>query len=152
MPHGVMNQAPSNRKGKAERGVKSSGTKHKRDVDALVEMTLRFDSRVRYCAIIDERGAEIAGGMRPGVRSLESKSEGPRLRGQSVIVRAMAETWDDVHGRADYMIVHRGRVSLFFFFLAGSRLLLVSTEPDYPLQRFQALAELIAKWKPVRNG
>lgn len=136
----------------SKRRVVNAAEQHKRSANAIVAKVFRSDRRIRYCAVIDEKSREIAGGMRPGIESLESESESPRLRVQSVIARAMAETWDNFHGKADYMIVHRGKITVFAYFLSDHRLVLVSTEPDYSLQRFQALAELIDKWMPMKNG
>jgi hypothetical protein len=109
----------------------------------LVTAIFQSDPRIRYCAVIDEEGREIAGGMRPGIESLEPEPETSRLRVQSVIGEAMAGTWDRLHGKADYVIVHRAKITVILFILSGSKSVLISAEPDFPLVRFPELAKIV---------
>jgi len=63
--------------------------KYQRCIDVLLARIFQSDRGIRYCAVIDEKGRENPGGMRPGIKSLESESESPRLQVQSVIALAM---------------------------------------------------------------
>jgi len=100
------------------------------------------DERIRYCAIIGEKGEEIVGGMKPGIKSLESERQSSRLRVQTLIGMAINKNWNDLLGDADYIVVHRSKVVIFIFPLSGIKSLLVSAEPDYPLEKLGRVADV----------
>jgi hypothetical protein len=127
-----------------ERDVEQEGAY--RVVGALLES----DKRIRYCAIIGERGEEIVGGMRSGVKSLEPERESSRLRLQTMIGMAMNRDWNKLFGDADYIIVHRQKVVLFVFPLSGVKSLLVSAEPEYPLEEFRRVLDVVTRRLPRR--
>ena len=108
----------------------------------VVKAFFDADERIRYCAVIDEKGEEIVGGMRPGIKSLSSELESSRLRIQTLIGMAINKNWNSLLGDADYIIVHRSKVILFIFPLSGIKSLLVSAEPDYPLEMLSRIADV----------
>jgi hypothetical protein len=109
----------------------------------IVKALFESDKRIRYCAIIGEKGREVVGGMRPGVKPLESELENSRLRIQTLIGMAMNRNWNGLLGDADYVIAHRSRVMLIIFPLSGINSLLVSAEPDYPLEQFGQILDIV---------
>ncbi|MGD0146184.1 MAG: DUF6659 family protein [Nitrososphaerales archaeon] len=102
----------------------------------------KFDRRVRYAAILDETGRQIAGGMRRGISSLEPRSEDLRLIANMTIQLNTDKTWDRFFGRSQYTFMKRERVSILTFSI-GNKLLMVSTEPDFTLQQAQDLRNQI---------
>ena len=102
----------------------------------------KFDRRVRYAAILDEAGRQIAGGMRKGIPSLEPQSEDLRLIANITIQLSTDKTWDKFFGRSQYTFIKREKVNILTFSL-GNKLLLVSTEPDFTLQQAQDLRNQI---------
>jgi hypothetical protein len=102
----------------------------------------KFDRRVRYVAILDETGRQIAGGMRKGIPSLEPQSEDLRLIASVTIQLSTDKTWDRFFGRSQYTFIKREKVSILTFSM-GNKLLLVSTEPDFTLQQAQDLRNQI---------
>ena len=92
----------------------------------------KFDRRVRYAAILDETGRQIAGGMRKGIPSLEPQSEDLRLIANITIQLSTDKTWDAYFGRSQYTFIKREKVNILTFSI-GNKLLLVSTEPDFTL-------------------
>ena len=102
----------------------------------------KFDRRVRYAAILDETGRQIAGGMRKGIPSLEPQSEDLRLIATITIQLSTDKTWDRFFGRSQYTFIKREKVSILTFSI-GNKLLLVSTEPDFTLQQAQDLRNQI---------
>jgi len=102
----------------------------------------KFDRRVRYAAILDESGRQIAGGMRKGIPSLEPQSEDLRLIANITIQLSTDKTWDRFWGRSQYTFIKRERVNILTFSL-GNKLLMVSTEPDFTLQQAQDLRNQI---------
>jgi hypothetical protein len=102
----------------------------------------KFDRRIRYAAILDETGRQIAGGMRRGIPSLEPQSEDIRLIANITIQLSTDKTWDRFFGRSQYTYIKRERVSILTFSI-GNKLLLVSAEPDFSLQQAQDLRNQI---------
>jgi hypothetical protein len=102
----------------------------------------KFDRHVRYAAILDETGRQIAGGMRKGILSLEPQSEDLRLIANITIQLSTDKTWDKFFGRSQYTFIKREKVNILTFSL-GNKLLLVSTEPDFTLQQAQDLRNQI---------
>jgi hypothetical protein len=102
----------------------------------------KFDRRVRYAAILDEKGRQIAGGMRKGIPSLEPQSEDLRLIANITIQLSTDKTWDRYFGLSQYTFIKRERVSILTFTI-GNKLLMVSTEPDFTLQQAQDLRNQI---------
>jgi len=102
----------------------------------------KFDRRVRYAAILDDTGRQIAGGMRKGIPSLEPQSEDLRLIANITIQLNTDKTWDRYFGRSQYTFIKREKVNILTFSIAD-KLLLVSTEPDFTLQQAQDLRNQI---------
>jgi len=102
----------------------------------------KFDRRVRYAAVLDERGRLITGGMRRGVPSLEPQSEDLRLIANVTIQLSTDKTWDGYFGKTQFTFIKREKVNILTFNV-GDKLLLISTEPDFTLQQAQELRNLI---------
>ena len=102
----------------------------------------KFDRRVRYACVLDESGRIIAGGMRRGIPSLEPRSEDLRLIANITIQLSTDKTWDKYFGRTQYTFIKREKVSILTF-LMGTKLFLVSCEPDFTLQQAQDLRNQI---------
>ena len=114
------------------------------NANRIVKAIFESDKRIRYCAVIGEKGEELVGGIRPGIKSLEPGIGSAKLRMQSLIGLGMTQSWNKLHGDADYMIAHRDRVMFFIFPLSSIRLLLASVEPDYPLSEFPKVLDIVS--------
>jgi len=102
----------------------------------------KFDRRVRYAAVLDESGRTISGGMRKGIPSLEPQSEDLRLIANITIQLSTDKTWDRFFGVTQYTFIKREKVNILTFYV-GSKMFLVSTEPDLTLQQAQDLRNQI---------
>jgi len=102
----------------------------------------KFDRRVRYAAVLDESGRTISGGMRKGIPSLEPQSEDLRLIANITIQLSTDKTWDRYFGITQYTFIKREKVNILTFYV-GSKMFLVSTEPDFTLQQAQDLRNQI---------
>jgi hypothetical protein len=98
----------------------------------------KFDRRVRFAAVLDHSGRQIAGGMRKGIPSLEPMSEDLRLIANITIQLSTDKTWDQYFGRVQFTLIKREKVNILTFHM-GDKLMLVSTEPDFTLQQAQDL-------------
>jgi hypothetical protein len=97
---------------------------------------------VRFAAILDHSGRQIAGGMRKGIPSLEPVSEDLRLIANITIQLSTDKTWDQYFGRTQFTFIKREKLSILTFHL-GDKLMLVSSEPDFTLQQAQDLRNQI---------
>jgi Family of unknown function (DUF6659) len=110
--------------------------------DKICTEIFKFDRRVRSAIILDETGRQIAGGMKKGIPSLEPQSEDIRLMANITIQLSHEKTWDKYFGKSQFTFVKRERLNIMTFYL-GSKLVLVSTEPDFTLQQAQDLRNQI---------
>ena len=102
----------------------------------------KFDRRIRFAAILDHSGRQIAGGMRKGIPSLEPQSEDLRLIANITIQLSTDKTWDTYFGKTQFTFIKREKVNILTFHV-GTKLFLVSTEPDFTLQQAQDLRNQI---------
>ena len=102
----------------------------------------KFDRRVRSATILDQSGRQIAGGMKKGIPSLEPQSEDLRLIANLTIQLNTDKTWDRYFGKNQFTFIKRERLNIMTFYL-GSKLVLVSAEPDFSLQQAQDLRNQI---------
>jgi hypothetical protein len=106
--------------------------------DKICNEIFKFDRRIRSATILDQTGRTIAGGMRKGIPSLEPQSEDIRLTANITIQLNQDRTWDKYFGRNQFTFTKRERLIIMTFYL-GSKLVLVSAEPDFSLQQAQDL-------------
>ena len=102
----------------------------------------KFDRRVRFAGILDDSGRMIAGGMKRGIPSLEPQSEDLRLIANITIQLSTDKTWDKYFGKTQYTFIKREKVNILTFHVQ-TKLVLVSTEPDFTLQQAQDLRNQI---------
>jgi len=110
---------------------------------AVEERIFRLDPRIRYCSILDGMGAVVSGGMRPGVKSLNSDAEEKKLVFQITVTSRMAETARLSLGKADLIIIRRKKVMLISIPTRSGGTVLVATEPDFPLRKVEVLGKVI---------
>ena len=83
-----------------------------------------------------------AGGMKKGIPSLEPQSEDLRLIAGMTVQLNTDRTWDRYFGKNQFTFMKREKLNIMTFYL-GSKLVLVSTEPDFTLQQAQDLRNQI---------
>jgi hypothetical protein len=112
----------------------------------LVEEVLSLDRAIRYCGVIDKEGKIIAGGMRKGVNSLEPSSLEPKLITQLAILLGADKGWDAYLGKTDYFLIHKSKVNLALFPIAGFGGVLVSTEPSFSINKMDGILQTIVQY------
>jgi hypothetical protein len=110
--------------------------------DKICNEMFKFDRRVRSVLVLEPSGRQIAGGMRKGIPSLEPQSEDLRLIANLTIQLNTDKTWDKYWGKNQFTFIKREKLNIITFYL-GSKLVLVSTEPDFSLQQAQDLRNQI---------
>jgi len=109
----------------------------------LASLFFKFDRRIRYVAVLDAFGKVIKGGMRPGVSSLDTKEESERVDMQIALIRGMAEGAAAYLGATNYVIVHREKIMMIALPQDGGNTILITTEPEFPIERVPALVEML---------
>lgn len=110
--------------------------------DKICNEIFKFDRRIRHASLLDESGRTISGGMRKGISSLEPQSEDLRLMANITIELSTDKTWDQYFGKTQYTFVKREKLNMLTF-PVGTKLFIVSTEPDFTLQQAQELRNQI---------
>jgi len=110
----------------------------------LASLFFGFDARIRYVSILDSLGRTVEGGMRPGLSSLEPKDEADRVDIQVALIRGMTEAAGAYLGATNYVIVHREKIMLMALPWKDRKTVLITTEPDFPLERVPALIEMVS--------
>ncbi len=112
----------------------------------MCKRMFKFDRNIRHVSVLDKNGRILAGGMRKGVKTLEPKEEDLRLMAHIVSESSTRETWDRYFGKTLYTIVRRENVTLMVF-PNKNRLVFLTTEPDFSLQKISEIREILAVYQ-----
>jgi len=115
----------------------------------LCDQIFAADSRVRYSVVLDEAGRVVAGGMRPGVKSVETLEHEQRVDFQVTILAGVIKTWSKVFGPASFVFFKHEKINLIVFPIANKQLD-VSTQPDFPLEDVPKILTIVDRWKQTR--
>jgi hypothetical protein len=111
--------------------------------DSVVRKVFASDKRIQFCALVDAEGRVEAGGMRPGVQSLEPREETARIVTKMFLNQAINQTIDPFLGRASWAIIRRERLIQITFPLAGQRQLQITAALDYPISKVAKLGQYV---------
>ncbi len=101
-----------------------------------------FDKSIRSVVILTSDGKAISNFGRPGVTPLEPQSESETVYVKATIAISMSAPMDKYFGRVRTVILIREKVTIVCFNLSG-RIMLISANPDFQLQRVEELGQLI---------
>ena len=107
-----------------------------------LETLLAYDRNIRCVVEVGLDGQQIASACRKRLESLEPDRETMRVFEQTAVGAGMGSSLNGYHGRVRVVIVARERLSLIVFPLFDS-LILVSADPDFPLQKTRRMAKLL---------
>lgn len=88
------------------------------------------------------RGERVASVGRSGLESLEPEEQTVRVLDQTAIAAGMGSSTNGSHGRVRVVVVVREKLSLIIFPLFDS-LVLVSADPEFPLEKTRRMARLL---------
>ncbi|MER3601412.1 MAG: hypothetical protein C4339_01695 [Nitrososphaerota archaeon] len=111
-------------------------------LEDLCRELFKLDRRIRYAAVMDTQGKVKAGGMRRGVRSLEPRSEELRLQVYLLSLSGINDSWTPYYGRVLFSVVRR-ELLIIGVFPVGEDIVVVSAEPDFPLEGFVRIRDLV---------
>jgi hypothetical protein len=107
----------------------------KKDMGQLCGQVFDIDPAIRFAGVIDRMGKLIAGGMRPGLKPLESIKDMDRLYLEFALRNAMRREFDGEFGPTVYAMSERERIKIATFPMPGDSLLLISIERAKPHDR-----------------
>lgn len=90
------------------------------------EKIFRLDRRIRYAQIISSDGQVLAGGMRPGLESLDPPEARVARIQQFREKRELEDSWTKQYGRYSYSMIVFDKIKLFVFPLDEDSSLYVS--------------------------
>jgi hypothetical protein len=109
---------------------------------AKADRIFEFDKRIRFVVMLTSDGKLMAEFGRPGVAPLEPPSEAETVYMKATIAISMSTPMDRYHGRIRTAILVKEKVTLICFNLMA-RIMLISTDPEFQLQRVEELGRLI---------
>ena len=102
-----------------------------------------LSQNIRSASVIDKMGKLVAGGMRQGVKSMESTVDSQKLYVEFALRSMMREEFDEEFGRTIYSFSVREKVMLAAFPLDNHHILRVSIQKDEV--RYYEIIESILK-------
>ena len=108
----------------------------------ILRALLALDPRVRSVVQVGIGGEQLASVSRDGLESLEPESETTTVLNQTAIGAGMGFSMNRYHGKVRAVIVVREKLSLVVFPLFDE-LILISADPDFPLERCRDMARMI---------
>lgn len=104
---------------------------------------MRFHKKVRFAAVVDNKGRILEGGMRPEVEPIEPLERTPELITQ-LIAHKSAENRAVFLGPPEYsVLVHEKLIAVILYLDDG--FILVTTQQPFPLARLNALTKRLIK-------
>jgi hypothetical protein len=99
------------------------------DRDELCKKILELDPKIRFAGIISEMGRLVAGGMRPGLLSLEESKDNEMIFLQLALKVNLRKAFDKVFGPVKFSMAYRENLILMSFPVSG-QILLISAEKN----------------------
>jgi len=115
-----------------------SSSEHQHALESL----LAFNSKIRGAVEVRFNGERIGSVCRKGLASLEPEQETLRVLDQTAIGMGMGASMNGYHGRVRVAIALREKLSIIVFPLFDS-LILVSADPEFPLQKIRPMTKLL---------
>lgn len=102
--------------------------------DKLCDQIFEIDPSIRFAGVLDRMGGLVAGGMRKGIKPIESGPDAARFYLEFALRNAMRHDSDPEFGRVLYAFSEREKIK-FATFPLGEDLVLVSIEKAGPHER-----------------
>lgn len=99
------------------------------DKDELCKKVWDLDPKIRFSGLINENGRLIAGGMKPGFKSLEDSRDDEMLYMELVLRAKMRKEFDKVLGPVKFAMSYRDKL-IIMSFPVNENILLISVEKE----------------------
>jgi hypothetical protein len=115
----------------------------------LYNRLMALDRRIRFAALVTDRGEIIEGGMRENVQPIEPLEKTPKLIAQ-LVAKESAEARAEFLGSPLYSImVHDHIVAVILY--TRENIVLVTAERSIPFKKLEALERLVFRSRGVRK-
>jgi len=111
--------------------------------DAVVKKILAHEKRIRFCAVVNERGEIEAGGIRPGVEPLEPGHETAKIATRLSLLEAIDRASSPFLGRPNWAIIHREKLIQILFPLPEHKQLQITATLDYEISNVAELSRYV---------
>ena len=95
----------------------------------LCESIFALHDDIRYAAVVDDSGLQIAGGMRSGMDSIVDQTNEELYLAQTALRKSMRQRFDDTMGKARFAYVEHEKISILTFYL-NKNILIVTLESN----------------------
>jgi len=101
-----------------------------------------FEKSIRFVVLLTSDGKVMAEFARPGVVSLEPRSEAETVYMKATIAISMSTPMDKYHGRIRTAILVKEKVTIICFNMM-SRVMLISADLGFKMEKVEELGRLI---------
>lgn len=95
----------------------------------LCESIFALHDDIRYAAVVDDTGLQIAGGMRKGIDSIVDQPNEELYLAQTALRKSMRQRFDENMGKARFAYIEREKISILTFYL-NTNILIVTLESN----------------------
>jgi len=99
------------------------------DKDELCHKVLELDSLIRFVGLINEKGRLIAGGMKPGLLSIEESRDTEMMYLQLALKVNLRKAFDKAFGPVKFSMAYRDKL-IIMSFPVNNYVLLISVEKE----------------------
>lgn len=107
----------------------------KMDKETLCNNIRNLDSNIRFVGLVNDKGRLVAGGMAPGIKSLEDSKKDEMLYMELALRVRMRQEFDSELGPVRFALSYRDKVVVISFPLKNE-ILLVSAEKHLNFAKF----------------
>jgi len=101
----------------------------------ICDKVKNLDSKIRFAGVINERGQLVAGGMKEGVKPLESQKEDEVLFMELALKVKMRKEFDKQLGSVNFAMSLREKAISMSFPIGNSDILYVYADPNVNYQK-----------------
>src|SRR5579872_6022860 len=99
------------------------------DKDKLCKQVLEIDSRIRFAGWVDESGKLVAGGMKPGSKSLSDSTDNELIYMELSMGAKMRKDLDKALGSVKFVMLYRDML-IMMIFPVNEGIFLISAEKE----------------------
>lgn len=115
----------------------------------LYKKILGLDKRIRFAAVVNERGHIVRGGMRENIEPVEPLEKTPSLIAQ-LVAQESAEARSEFFGKPEYSLLVHEKISALIFYVRKG-VVLVTAERDFPMRKIPLLRRMVQGRRAVRR-
>jgi len=100
------------------------------DFEKICQKVMTLDPEMRSARVINNRGHQIAGGMKKGMNSLEDEKQDEMMFMEIALRVRMRHEFDKEFGPVSFSLSYRAKVIIYSFPMSEENVLLVSSSRE----------------------